>query len=105
MQQMIEKTVLTKGFVLSHTYFTVRKPQHFFRIYRGFGISKAILADLYKRDVKDIVFEYHGIQNVTQYRINLTDFLLHGTDYNDETSAEDDEQIVCPITAMKLVRP
>jgi len=70
------------GEVIGETYYTQRKPQHFMKMYQGFGISEWILGQLKNMNVKWIVFEYETINNrIIKYRCTLSKYLASNKEY------------------------
>ena len=87
-----------KGIVHSNTYYTDRKPIHFFKIFHGFGISEHILDSL-PANVEWIVFRYHGKKERADYGIERNKVRSIGTIFFDK----EDKQFVINIDDMKKV--
>ena len=76
------------GKVSGNTYITHRKPQHFMKIYGGFGISDSVLKELIELHVVKVNIIYHGSFGIKEYEVLLNDYLestLTWTDYNNDT--------------------
>jgi len=72
-----------------NTYFTVRKPEHFMRIYQGFGISNKVLKALYNLECKKVSIRYGGVKGVIIYECSLNQFIESTKTF---TFEEDDYQ-------------
>ena len=74
-------------------YRTYRKyPEHYFRIFRGVGISKNILFKLMERDVEWIIIDYKGKDKKKhELWITLEDFMSKSAKY----MQDGDEQFIC----------
>ena len=62
------------GKICGNRFIAVRKQQHFFCKYRGFGINASLINYLKKRGVKKIIFKYLGKRGEKYYEIQI-DFL------------------------------
>ncbi|MDX1699759.1 MAG: hypothetical protein R3250_04025 [Melioribacteraceae bacterium] len=81
------------------TYFTDRKPEHYFIKFNGFGISTQVLQALNGAEVKRIELTYKGTQGMQIWETTLKDFFEFGQQYNDKG----DEQLVLNRKHWKIV--
>ena len=58
-----------------NTYFTTRKPEHFMRIFQGFGISNKVLEALYNLGCEKVSIRYGGVRGVIIYECSLNQFI------------------------------
>lgn len=87
------------GVVRGCQFIAQRRPEHFFRIFQGFGLSCAILSQLRHRGVREVVFVYtraDGSQSA--YACPLEAFYERGHRWTDR---EADAQIIVPIALMR----
>lgn len=87
------------GHVRGLQFITQRRPEHFFRIFKGFGLSCAILSQLRRRGVREVIFIYtrvDGSQSV--YACPLEAFYEGGHRWTDRQA---DAQLVVPVARMR----
>ena len=63
------------GKQIDKTYYSERKPEHFMRMFGGFGISQSILDTLVANACVKIVIKYFGAKKVYNYSCPLWDFI------------------------------
>ena len=78
MELKIGNTVV--GEIRENTYITYRKPEHFFKLFQGFGISTSVLEELICQDISDIVIVYLGEEN-RRFKSCVRDFYKKGNVY------------------------
>lgn len=86
------------GTIQGRRFVTHRRPEHFFRIFKGFGLSCAILSQLRHRGVEEVIFIYtrpDGSQSA--YACPVAAFYEQGHRWTDR---EQDTQLVVPIAQM-----
>jgi len=83
-----------------NTYFTSRKPEHFMRIYQGFGISDKVLKALYVLGCKKVSIRYGGVKGVIIYECSLNQFIESTKTF---TFEDDDFQKFVSIKDMKEI--
>lgn len=66
---------LKVGEVEGDTYYTMRKPEHFMKMFQGFGISVSILNRLNQMGVKKVFISYMGVNGVIRYSCFLSQYL------------------------------
>lgn len=79
-------------------YHADREPEHFFKKYQGFGISKSEIHTMRKHGVKEITIRYHGTKENTIYKIQLAKLTNMKTHNN-----KGDLQIIIPIKEMQII--
>lgn len=72
---IIEKANKHFGEIVGNTYFTDRKPNHFMRMFNGFGISDDTLKELKEREVVWILITYYGVNGIKKLRFQLKQYL------------------------------
>jgi len=77
---MIEETVYFRGLPVGKiqdgaTYVIKKRPEHFMRIFHGFGISLEVLNDLSLRGVKNIKIIYYGTTGTYTHEFPIKAFL------------------------------
>ena len=81
---MIEETVFFRGKPVGKiqympgqdtVYAIQKRPEHFMRIFNGFGISLEVLNKLSLKGVKKIKMIYYGISGTYLHEFNLKDYL------------------------------
>ena len=78
-------------------YVTHRRPEHFFKKFRGFGISKSELEVCFDKNVFWVMVMYHRKDGTTiPYRVKLSNLR-----YMDEYDHEGDEQVIVPVKEME----
>lgn len=82
-----------------NTYHTTRMPEHYFKLYGGFGISSVVLQQLLKNDVKEIKIHYHGKSGPRDYRTTVRDFLTKGLTWENGQ----DKQYILPTMRMEKI--
>lgn len=82
------------------TYYSNRTPQHFMRMYQGFGISEEILEQLIDK-VELICIIYTGKKNKYHYTCKLSQFLKSDKIYNNNEEGVSDPQRFVSIKDMK----
>ena len=89
----------TKGLISDdkRIYHTIRKPEHFFRIFKGFGISVQILDSLKEKGIKEIHIRYLGKRGETNYYVSLENFILKSEKYSNVENGKIDSQRVLSI--------
>lgn len=98
--------VIFKGRVVGYSvpqrllFITYRKPHHFFRKYRGFGISKDLLEYLYNKGIRFIRIEYDSGTETVVYETHIDTFLNSPIEFN----YQGDIQKVVPVDKLKIVR-
>jgi hypothetical protein len=92
----VEKEI---GEINEDTYFTTRKPNHYMRIFQGFGISVCNLKRLQEIGIKKVQITYIG-KSIEKYSCPLDKFLTsekeynyHGTDLQKFVSIKDMEKL------------
>lgn len=86
----------TVGHTEGKTYVTIRRPEHFFRKYNGFGMSTQLLKILKNHGVAWIWVRYEKTDGSTSnYLAALEDFYAHGIPYTDRSV---DTQLILPLT-------
>jgi hypothetical protein len=71
------------------TFYTTRKPQHWFKIFQGFGFNSGLLEDLIDKGVEMIVLFYkkfNGKNWVNEHVYHITPWkaMTEGTEYRAE---------------------
>jgi len=93
------------GEVRGTVYVTYRHFQHFFRKYKGFGISDAVLREIGKRGVDKIRIVYKGLGGrIRIYESTLRMWLMVSETYVFRDSGQEDVQRILPVRKMKIVR-
>lgn len=88
------------GTVRGLQFITQRRPEHFFRIFKGFGLSCAILSQLRRRGVREVIFIYtraDGSQRAYSCPVEL--FYEKGHRWTDRQA---DAQLVVPVELMTV---
>lgn len=96
-----ESVIRTKhGFINKEKsrYFTHRRSRHFFRKYKGFGISEDELEICFSENIKWVFIKYVGVEKNTIYRIKLE--LIK---YMDKYDNDGDMQYIIPVGEMEVV--
>jgi hypothetical protein len=62
------------GEIIGQVYVSYRKPNHYFRMFQGFGISTKILNQLNLEGVKIVKIIYKGVKEMV-YKVPLSDYL------------------------------
>lgn len=75
------------GYIDGETYITERRPEHFMRMFGGFGISKTVLELLETRNVKNIVIIYFGKKGLLKHYFTLDEYLNFPTDIREYEEA------------------
>lgn len=79
-------------------------PSHYFRKYKGFGISERVLNDLKKKGVIQIRIIYYKVQNKRDrkdtFRVSLQTWLDEGILHVNEDNP-DDRQLILPLSKMR----
>jgi predicted nucleotidyltransferase len=88
------------GVIQKNVFTTHRKPEHFMRIYQGFGISESILKELKSKGADVIIIIYTGKLGVKKYATTLLkfeesdkEFIFEDYDKQKFVSVRDMEQI------------
>jgi len=63
------------GRLIDDIYISQRKPEHFMRIFQGFGISQTVLDELKSKGCKDVRIVYEGVNGTIIYECSLDKFL------------------------------
>lgn len=87
------------GLVHGRRFIAHRRPEHFFRIFKGFGLSCAILSQLRARGVEEVIFIYareDGSQSA--YACPVVTFYERGRKWTDRVA---DLQLVVPLELMR----
>jgi len=87
------------GNIIGDTYHTQRKPNHFMRMYQGFGISINIFPMLVEEGVKFVQIEYLGVNGTIKYRCLLKQFIESEKRY---TYKEEDVQKFVSASEMEI---
>jgi len=87
-------------------YVSVRKPIHFFKKFRGFGIDSGIIKTLIEQKIEWVVIDYQGTRKRVFFISKTEDWLLNGTPvhYNkeyDDQNASFGRQLVLSKAFMK----
>jgi hypothetical protein len=61
--------------VKTKTYHAPKTPEHFMRMFGGFGISEDILNKLVNLGVEDVCIIYHGVRHTYHYTCKLSQYL------------------------------
>lgn len=90
----------------SDRYVTHRQPEHFFRIFQGFAISKVILDELQREEIQNILIIYHNKkQEQIVYKSKLFDWLKYGQHFDNKLdSGELDPQLVLNKNKMEEIK-
>jgi hypothetical protein len=79
---------------VTRTYHSQRSPEHFMRMYQGFGISESVLSQI-KDLVDNVEITYLGQTKVHNYTCKLSQFLKSSKIYNNtEDGAPDPQRFV-----------
>jgi len=81
-------------------YLTQRKPNHYFRVYQGFGLSVEIIWDIHREGVTEVVIKYKGKLGEKNLKSKLEDWIEFGTLNEDEIYGR---QIILKEDKMQLV--
>ena len=83
-------------------FVTNRRPEHFMKIYRGFGISTGILSYLSLRRVDRVLINYmRECGTIEQYVVPLHDFLISEKVWTHTVGGVDDPQKFVSIVHME----
>lgn len=63
------------GIVEGRWFITKRKPEHFMKVYQGFGISKSVLNELKGHGVTDVRIIYEGKTGMRVFECQLSAFM------------------------------
>ena len=88
------------GIIDGDTYYKNCKPIHFFYKYQGFAISYTELLHLKEKEVKFVIINYDGKNNIIAYKSNLNDWFLSNKKYVFENN---DLQKILSIKEMKEI--
>ena len=78
------------GEVRDNYYISHRRPEHFFRVYQGYGISENIVKDLVAKGVEYVLIIYHGIKGVRYLLSKINQWTESEKKYKNK---EDDMQV------------
>lgn len=84
-------------------YKSWRKPEHFFRKYRGFGLSKWVLQELQESNVLDIFIYYTGKEGLKIYYSPIEKWQKLGILFVYKDGNDVDPQLILPVDEMKVV--
>lgn len=62
-------------------YKIIKKPEHFMRMYQGFGISLVILNELNSKGCKYIEITYLGLKGIKTYNFTIEEYLNSKLEY------------------------
>lgn len=79
-------------------YSTIRKPEHYFKKYQGYGISLTEIKEMRRFGVNHIIIRYEGTNRNTIYIIKLEKACEGITYINNE-----DEQIIIPEKELNII--
>ena len=80
---------------ITKTYFSERRPEHYMRMYQGFGISEDILDQLIKLGAESVCLIYIGKKHRYHYTCELSQFLKSEKTYmNTEGGVKDPQKFV-----------
>jgi hypothetical protein len=109
---MIEETVYFRGLPVGKiqdgtTYVIKKRPEHFMRMFHGFGISLEVLNELSLKGVKDIKMIYYGVNGILLHEFKLKEYLdspLGREDANHDYQkfVDIDKSIITKITEANL---
>ena len=86
------------GVLEGRVYITYRRPEHFMRKFRGFGISETIIKDLELNGCETIKICYSGKNNIT-YTSNINTWLKSSLTHNFEN---EDLQIFVSVEGLSI---
>lgn len=100
MYEQLEIEGRKAGRVLGKVFVTDRKPQHFMRMYQGFGISDQVLQSLKASGVEQVHINYKGKTGDKKFVCPLKTFLYSRLQYIFQGN---DLQLFVPIKEMTAV--
>lgn len=71
------------GYTTEDTYIVHKKPEHFMRIYQGFGISVEVLNQLISQGIKYIKMIYAGAKSQITYLFPIEAYIKSTLDWTD----------------------
>jgi len=74
MDRLVEHNSILVGHIIRGKYRTVRRPEHFFKKFQGFGISESVLSALEKAGVEDILLIYQGKRGDQLYKQKVAEY-------------------------------
>lgn len=85
------------GQVVGSSYITERTPEHYFRMFDGFGLDYTILKKLAAYGVRHIIIFYKDKDKTTKYASPVDIWFLHGKIYR----WMDVDQVILPVKFME----
>ncbi len=92
------------GSVDNGTFFTRRKPEHFFRKFQGFGITKKAIDVLRLNNVEKIQILYEGVKGPIVYTTTIQDYLDKGQSWTNSTGSKHDFQLILATKHMVVLK-
>ena len=84
--------------IAGDTFIKYCLPEHFFRLYNGFGISQKFIARLRQLGVRNVVIHYLDAGRKTMFKTTLQEFVDNGSPYPFQ---KNDTQIICSVDNMR----
>jgi glycerol dehydrogenase-like iron-containing ADH family enzyme len=82
------------------TFYTIRKPEHYMKIFQGYGVSEKVLNFIEKKGVEKIVIVYKGTRGskvfnstVKEFKESSKEFTFNGSDKQKFLSEVEMEEI------------
>jgi hypothetical protein len=80
------------GTIIKDTYYTSRRPEHFMRIFQGFGVSLNVLKYLKNHNIKFIIIKYVGKTGDITYSTSVQRFIDSIKDFTFTQGEIEDKQ-------------
>ena len=92
------------GKVENNIFYTARKPNHYFKMFQGFGISESVLKILKENNINNIIIEYFGVKGIKRYKTNTNKFLESNKEFIFNINMENDKQKFLSEREMELIK-
>lgn len=92
------------GDAIDGVYYSLRRPKHFMVKFNGFGISRSILDELIKLEVRTVQINYLGHKGVILYSCPIQKFLDSEKTFKFRKDNIDDLQLFVGIDEMNIIK-